>query len=598
MFRAATGAALISLLTVATPGCEGRTPFGSKANGEPTTGPALVELNLTRGLSERGAGGLFGSVPGTGYSDLLKRIETLDEDETKGIFVRLGTGNMGFSIASELGARLKRLRDDRGIEVFCHADDLGNATMLFAATGCSEIWLSQAGGVETVGIAFSLIFGKSLLEKLSVGVDFLQVGKYKGAEEPYTRDEPSPEARETLEGTLRDLRKAWIDGVTAGRGKPLEEALEDGPHTAKAALELGFVDKLGYLDEAREHAKTRVGAERTQVVFGPGASQDTGGFSQLIRSISGADAEGIPHVALIRAVGAITMGPSGGLGGGDGITESGLGKVLTQVTEDESVKAVVLRIDSPGGSALASDLLWHKLMKLREKKPLIISVGGMAASGGYYLSCAGNRIFAEPTSIIGSIGVVGGKFALGDTLKQVHVNTVTITVAPDETKQKRASYMSPFERWDDATKAKVLEGMTAIYDTFLDRIVEGRGLDHATVAASAEGRIFGGATAKERKLVDEMGGLDAAIRYALEQSGLGKDGKVRLRDAAPGLLELLGGDPEAAEAAANRAREELDPLAKLGEALPEEARVWFASATPMMTGETFLTALPFVLTTR
>ncbi|NUP07180.1 MAG: signal peptide peptidase A [Polyangiaceae bacterium] len=580
------------------PSCEGRMPFGAKVHDEPSTGPALIELNLSRGLSERGVSSLFGAMPGTGYADALRIVEGLDDKDDKAIFVRLGTGTMGFSVALELGERLERVRKERGLEVFCHADDLSNATMLFASKGCSKIWLSPAGGVESVGIAFSLIFGRSLLDKLSVGVDFLQVGKYKGAQEPYTRDEPSPEARESLEGTLRDLRKAWIDAVSAGRGKSLEAALEDGPHTAKAALELGLIDEIGYVDEARDASKKASGAERTQIVFGPGTRNEGGGFSQIIRSLSGADVEGVPHVAVVRAVGAITMGPSGGLGGGDGITESGLGKVIKQLEEDESAKAVVLRIDSPGGSALASDLLWHRLMKLRAKKPLIISVGGMAASGGYYLSCSGTKIFAEPTSIVGSIGVVAGKFALHDTLRKIDVNTVTISVAPDETRRNRASYLSPFDRWDDATKAKVLTGMESIYETFLDRIVEGRKLDRAVVSASAEGRIFGGATAKERQLVDEIGGLDAAIKYALEQSGLGPEGKVRLRDQPPGLLEMLGGDPEAAEAAAERAREQIDPLAKLGENLPEETRTWFASATPMMQGETFITALPFVLMTR
>lgn len=574
-------------------------PFGTNVKGESTTGPALVELNLSRGVSEKGTSSLFGSLPGTGYADVVRTLDQLDKDDTKGIFVRLGTGNMGFSVAEELGDLIKKVRTERNIEVTCHADDLSNATMLFAAKACSKIWLSQAGGVESVGIAFSLMFGKSLLDKLGVGVDFLQVGKYKGAQEPYTRDEPSPEARESLEGTLRDLRKAWISGISDGRGKNLEEALEDGPYTANAAKEIGLVDEIGYLDDARETAKNNAGAERTMVVFGPGASKDQGGFSQLVRSFSGAEAEGAPHVAVIRAIGAITMGPSGGLGGGDGITESGLGKLLTQVTEDESVKAVVLRIDSPGGSALASDLLWHKLMKLRAKKPLIVSVGGMAASGGYYLSCAGDRIFADPTSIVGSIGVVAGKFALHDTLKdKLYINTVTISAAPDEKRKNRASYLSPFDPWDDATRAKVLAGMEAIYKTFIDRIVEGRKLEREVVEASAEGRIFGGATAQERKLVDEIGGLDAAVRFALEKSGLGADGSVRLRDLPPGFLELFGADEEAAAKAAEEARRELDPMTKLTQALPEEAQVWMASAAPMAQGETMMTVLPYVLVRR
>jgi len=579
------------------PACDGRKFFGADKNGESLTGPALVELNLSKGVAERGASTLFGPIPGTGHSDLVETIVGLDP-ETKGLFIRFGSAHVGFGNASEIGRLLKAVRD-RNIPITCHADGLDNSTLLLASLACSEIWISPAGGVDSVGIAFSLMFGKEVLEKLGVGVDFLQVGKYKGAKEPYTRNEPSPEARESLEETLRDLRTAWVAGIVEGRGKPLEPALEDGPYTANAAKEIGLIDAVGYVDEARDKAKEAAGVKRTEVVFGGSPQDEGGGVSGLLRSISGGASEGVEHVAIVRASGAITMGGGGGLfGGDDGITESGLGKTITQLTDDDDVKAVVLRIDSPGGSALASDLLWHKLMKLRKKKPLIVSVGGMAASGGYYLACAGDRIFAESTSIVGSIGVVAGKFALHDPLAKVGIHTVTLPAAKDPIRAKRASYMSPFDSWDDATRAKVLAGMTAIYDTFVARIVEGRGLDIETVQRAAEGRISGGITAKDRKLVDEIGGLDDAVRYAKEKAGLPADGKARVRGQPGGLMEMLTGDRDAAARAAQRAQAAVDPFTKLAEALPEEARVWWASARPMSEGETMITALPFVLIAR
>ncbi len=591
---------LLLLVTVLglLPSCEGRKFFGAAEKGESLIGPALVELNLSKGVSEKGASTFFGPLPGTGHSDLVQAIRDLDPEDAKGVFVRLGSAHVGFAAASEIGRLLKAVRE-RDIPVICHADGLDNGTMLLTALGCSEIHVSPAGGVDTVGIAFSLMFGRELLDKLGVGVDFLQVGKYKGAQEPYTRNEPSPEARASLEETLRDLRKAWIDGVNEGRGKALGDHLEDGPHTAKAALELGLIDGIGFVDDVRAAAKDQVGAGRTLVAFGGGPSKKGGGFGEVLRALSAGDSEGSPHVAIVRATGAITMtGGSSPFGGGDGITESGLGKVITELTEDDDVKAVVLRIDSPGGSALASDLLWHKLMKLRAKKPLIVSVGGMAASGGYYLSCAGSYIFAEATSIVGSIGVVAGKFALGEPLASVGIHTVTMPAAPDPKRAARASYLSPFDRWDEPTKAKVLGGMQAIYDTFIDRIVEGRGLSREVVEAAAEGRISGGVTAKERKLVDEIGGLDDAIRYAREKAGLGEDGKVRVRGTPPGFFELLGGDEEAAMLAAQKAEAAVDPFAKLAESLPQEARDWWAAARPMSEGETMLVATPFVIIAR
>lgn len=589
---------LIALLSaLAVPACDGRKFFGASKNGESLTGPALIELNLSKGVAEKGASTLFGPLPGTSHTDLVQTIVGLDP-ETKAVFVRLGSAHVGFATANEIGRLLKAVRD-RGVTVTCHADGLDNSTLLLASLACSEIWISPAGGVDSVGIAFSLMFGKEVLEKLGVGVDFLQVGKYKGAQEPYTRNEPSPEARESLEETLRDLRNAWVEGVVSGRQKPLEPALEDGPHTAKAAKELGLIDSIGYLDEARDHAKEAAGLGRTEVVFGGGPEEQGGGIAGLLRSVSGGASEGVDHVAVLRATGAITMGGGGGLfGGEDGITEASLGKAITQLTEDDDVKAVVLRIDSPGGSALASDLLWHKLMKLRKKKPLIVSVGGMAASGGYYLACAGDRIYAEPTSIVGSIGVVAGKFALHDPLAKIGINTVTLPAAKDPLRAKRASYLSPFDGWDDATRAKVLAGMTEIYDTFIARIVEGRGLDIEVVKRAAEGRISGGVTAKERKLVDEIGGLDDAIRYAKEKAGLPADAKARVRGQPGGLMEMLAGDQEAAARAAERAQAAVDPFQKLAAGLPEEARAFWQSARPMSEGETMLTAMPYVVIVR
>ncbi|MFO0547643.1 MAG: S49 family peptidase [Polyangiaceae bacterium] len=596
--KRACGAALAVAALALLPSCNGRSVFGkTMKKGESFTGPALVELNLSKGVSERGASTLFGSIPGTSHADLVMALRKLDPEETKGVFVRLGLTQMGVAAATEIGTLLKGVRD-RNIPVYCHADELGNGTMLLTSLGCTEIWISPAGGVDTVGLGFELIFGNQLLKDLKIGVDFLQVGKYKGAQEPYTRNEPSPEARESIEFTLKDLRKAWIDGVTTGRGADVAALVEDGPYGPQAAKDAGLVDGVGYEDDVRDKARTAVGAERTVVAFGGGANEQ-GGFSEILRTLTGAESEGAPHVAVIKAIGAITMGGGGGLGGAEGITETGLGKVLTQVTEDDNVKAVVLRIDSPGGSALASDLLWHKLMKLRAKKPLIVSVGGMAASGGYYLSSAGTAIFAEPASIVGSIGVVGGKLALHDALAKYGINTVPVTAATDPVKARRATYMSPFQPWDDPTRAKVLASMEAIYGTFLDRIVEGRGLDRDTLHdKAAQGRIFGAASAKDLGLVDQLGGLDDAIRYAQEKGGLGADGPVLLKAEQGGLLELFGGDADAAAKAAERAKSELDPIASVIETFPAEVREWLASTAPMAQGEVALTAVPFVIVGR
>jgi protease IV len=615
--RGRTGAAVVTAaLAVALgagSGCEGR-PRGAAENAKASPGigaPAVVELDLTRGAPETMPSSLFGSTRGRTYAELVETIGAANErPTTKGYFVRLGTAGFGLARAHEIGRLLAAIRKSNK-PVVCHADDLGNAPLMLAAVGCDRIWLSPAGGVSSVGIAAEMIFGSRLLERLHVQVDFLQVGKYKGASEPFTRDSASPEARESVEGALRGLRTAWLSAIAEGRGKPgLADLVEDGPFAPAEAKEKGLVDEIGYADEAREDAKKLASAERVSVRFGSGPNADatSRGVIDVLRALAGPGASGEPHIAIVPATGAISMGgaPASPLGGSDGITERDLGKMITRLTTDPATKAVVLRIDSPGGSALASDLLWKRLMKLRTDKPLIVSVGGMAASGGYYLACAGTKIVAEPTSIVGSIGVVTGKFAIGKTLSDLGVTTETIPAATDPQKAARATYMSPFTGWDEPTRQKVLGSMTSIYDLFLARIAEGRGVTVEKVAPSAEGRIFGGVEAKERGLVDELGGLSDAIALARKLAHLPEDAPVELVDEPSGLLDLLGSGDDVegktrsteegvAKAARQTAVEVLLP--EVGTVVPEVAR-FFGSLSPLFAGERTLAAMPFGLVVR
>ena len=291
-------------------------------------------------------------------------------------------------------------------------------------------------------------------------------------------------------------------------------------------------------------------------------------------------------------------------GGSEGITERDLGRTIARLTTDATTKVVVLRIDSPGGSALASDLLWKKLMALREKKPLVVSVGGMAASGGYYLACAATKVLAEPTSILGSIGVVGGKLTVGDALEQFGVHVETVAASPDPQKAARAAYMSPFSPWDAPTRAKVLASMTSVYDLFLSRVAEGRGVDVAKVSVSAEGQVFGGADAKERGLVDELGGLSDALKLARDLAKLPEDAPLEVVGEQAPLFDLFDGDGDGDEESARAAvaaraeRVARDALTEPLRALFPEVQTFVASVRPIVEGERTLVALPYVLSVR
>ena len=613
---------LLGLTSALTLGCEGRgrppaskdaeSKDGDKDKPASLDGPAIAEIDLSHGVPESRPGQLFGASMKRSYSDLLRVLRTIDEgkDAPKGVLLHLGA-SAGLSRAYEIGGILGELK--KKIPVVCHADEYGNSTMLLAARACSKIWVSPAGGVESIGLAAQMLYGHKLLTRFNVAVDFLQVGKFKGAEEPFTRDGPSPEARESLEGTLRGLRAAWIDGIGKGRGKPeVAERAEDGPYSPDASVEAGLVDAVGYMEDARDDVKKLSGADRFVSRFGggEGAAGASHGLAGILRAVAGSSTGrsggGSSHVAILPAIGSITMTASTSiLGGNDGINEKDFSKAVARLTKDSSVKAVVVRIDSPGGSALASDLIWKKLMKLRAEKPVVFSVGDMAASGGYYMACTASKIVAEPTSIVGSIGVVGGKLAFGKALDDLGVHAETIAASPDPVKAARASYMSAMTPWDQPTRDKVYASMKAIYDLFLKRVAEGRGTSVDKIAPSAEGRIFGGLEAKERGLVDEIGGLEDSIQLAIKLADLPKDAPVEVVGGEGGLFELLdeaegGGDeskaPPAAMAEARKAAQAaLFP--GLAESMPE-AVGFVGSLAPLVSGERAITALPFGLTVR
>ncbi|WP_394850395.1 signal peptide peptidase SppA [Pendulispora brunnea] len=598
-------AALAATLAV---GCKGRTPSSSGSGAtarEPRTGPALALLDLSHGVPEQSAGSAWGLGPRKhSFDEVLRAAERARKDaDIKGVLVRFGAASLGNARAEELGEALEKVRKDKA--VYCHGDGFSNQTMFAAARGCTKIFVSPAGEVETVGIAAQVVYMRKLLaDELHLTIDFLQVGKFKGAEEPLTRDGPSPEARASLESVLADIRASWLDAIGKGltrdgQARPnAAVSAEDGPFSPSKAKERGLVDEVGYLDDARDAEKKATGAVREELRFGPGASDDgEASLSGLVRAL-GSDGVITAPIALVRATGSISMAPSGGLlGGQEGITEKELGKIVTRLEKNDAVKAVVLRIDSPGGSALASDLLWHRLMRVRAKKPIVVSVGDMAASGGYYLASTANVIFADATSIVGSIGVVGGKIAVGGALEKVGVHAETFPAKPGDSKAAtRAAYNSPFVAWDEPTRARVLESMTGIYDLFLARVSEGRKIPVEKVAVSAEGRIFSGREGKNRGLVDEIGGLDAAIAKARELAKLDSDAAVEVVENSPRVLEALGGGGGADEGGEESRAQRVTQVAKsvLDQVAPD--MVPFVSALAPLTGDEHqAAAMPYVL---
>jgi protease-4 len=238
-------------------------------------------------------------------------------------------------------------------------------------------------------------------------------------------------------------------------------------------------------------------------------------------------------------------------------------------------------------------------MELRKDKIVIASVGGMAASGGYYIAAGAEKIFAEPSSIVGSIGVFGGKIVIGPALRDVGVNSVTFPASSAPGAAERAAYLSPMRPWDDATRERVRALMQGIYDLFVQRVAEGREMPVERVLESAEGRIWSGTQGKERGLVDEIGGLSDAVRLAKKLAGLDDQAPTTVAGAVEGLLELLTLDEGANEARVADALSRLDARRTLSlEALPHELRPFAAALAPLTMGETVLAALPFAISVK
>ncbi|HEX6276070.1 MAG TPA: signal peptide peptidase SppA [Polyangiaceae bacterium] len=594
---------VVGALAAAFAGCETRPRTHTQGSGETSTAPGfgenrVLEIDLTSGAPEAISGGLFRLPATRTYTGLVRALErSLDETTSAGVFVRMGGQNVDLAQAQELGSVLATFAKKK-VPVVCHADGLSNATAALFLRGCTRRWLSPAGEAETVGIAAQVVYLKGILDRLKIQVDFLHVGKFKSGPEPLTHDGPSPEARESLETTLASLRDGWLALAPAGKTR---DALEHGPYSPEEAKANGLVDALGFELEALADAKKLAKAEATQAVFGPKSGTPSGSdFTEIVRIIAGGD-DGVgdrPHIAVVPMQGGISTEAGGPFESG-GISSRAMVKTIRRLAKDAAVKAVVVRIDSPGGSPLASDLIWHELMELRKAKPVVASVGSMAASGGYYIACAAQRIFAEPSSIVGSIGVFGGKVVFGPALGELGVNSVTFPASRAEGAAERAAYLSPLIAWDEPTRERVRALMQSIYDLFIQRVALGRKMAEDKVRVSAEGRIWSGPQGLERGLVDEIGGLQQALAAARKLAGLSPNTPATVEGAAEGLLDLLSLDAEADEARVAQAIARLEARRLLAlDALPAELRPFAASLGPLLAGETVVAALPFALTVR
>lgn len=430
-----------------------------------------------------------------GFNNLCKAIEKATyDDDIKGISLKNIPENMGLA---QLTALRKMLQTFKGQDKFIYAfNDTYSQKQYYLSSVADMVAISPLGYVELKGLHSEVMFYKDFQEKYGVKMEVIRHGKYKSAVEPFIANEMSDANREQISELIKSVWSEVSKEIAVSRNINVDEAVNKMyGQSSQMSLEHGLVDNYMYADEYDNYIKGRLDAEKLEKV----SILDYMSNLSLLNLV-----EEKNKIAVIYAQGEIQYGQ----GDINIIGQKKMIEALEDAAKDKEVKAIVFRVNSPGGSAMASDLIWNAVEKAKTEKPVIVSMGNYAASGGYYIACGADRIFAEPTTITGSIGVFGMLPNAAELAKEIGVNSEVVST------HNNGAYYSVVMPVDDRYKKVVENGIENIYEEFLQRVSQGRKMTVEQVDAIAQGRVWTGVKALEIGLVDEIGGLDAAISYA------------------------------------------------------------------------------------
>lgn len=466
--------------------------------------------------------------------EIVSSIRQAAQDNTiDGLLLIVEQPQMKLAQAEEVCRAIQYFRSkDKPVYGFM---DAGSNLAYMLAANCDHLTLAENSELDIVGLYAAQLYFKGLLDKIGVQAEMLHIGDYKSFIEPFTRTEPSAPAAENINWLLDSIYERWIDLMAEGRKLSPDEVrklVDAAPLSAEQALAGKLVDAVGSFADFKQRVHKEFGEEvevlkeyKPQSALELDIDNPFALFSQLMTLLEGGGEETSPAIGLIYVDGMIVVGKSEDDPFGGRIAGStSIRAALEQAREDDSIKAVVLRVDSPGGSALASDIIWDAANRLKQEKPFIVSMGGVAASGGYYVSCPGDTIFAEGSTITASIGVGGGKMIW----KQLMEEKLGIT-STEFTRGKHAGIVSMNRPWNESERAWIEKMMQDVYQQFKGRIEASRG-DRLKkeLESIAAGRVYTGAQALTLGLVDKIGGVGEALDYAAEKAGLGRDYTVRV----------------------------------------------------------------------
>ncbi|MBE0660247.1 MAG: signal peptide peptidase SppA [Bryobacteraceae bacterium] len=437
------------------------------------------------------------------------------DPRVKGVYLRPAGIGAGWAKVEEIRRGIERVRKaGKPVYAWLRAPRLKE---FYIAAAADRVYLSPEDLLDVKGLRIEATYYKGTLDKLGVKMEVEHAGKYKDAGDIFTRTSMSPETRESMSSILDDLYSRVIAGVAAGRGKTADEVrslMDEGPFLAPVAKSKGLVDELNYETAARkaitEKAKVKEsGFVKDRAYLAAAYSPKTEGKRR--------------RVALLVAQGDIVRAGSTSLFGEEMLLEPGkMSSLARDIASDRTIDAVVVRINSPGGDAVASDEILAAMKELSKKKPLVISMSDLAASGGYYMAMTGDPVVAEAGTLTGSIGVIYGKPNIKGLYEKLGISADTLT------RGKHAGIDSAVEPLTPEGRAKLREGVDFIYAGFLRKVAEGRNRKVEEIEPNAQGRVWLGSQARERGLVDELGGLSKALELAAAKAKFGKDDDIRI----------------------------------------------------------------------
>ena len=447
-----------------------------------------------------------------GVTDILNAIEAAKTDEKiKGISILNNQSQLGLAQSKAVRDKLEEFKKS-GKFVYAYANYYTQGEYYLNSVA-DQVYLNPMGEVDFKGLSSEIIYMKDLQEKSGVKMEVIRHGKYKSAVEPFLAQEMSPENREQMTVLLNSVWNTIVADISKSRKLSIAQlnaiANTLGARTPELALANKLVDKVAYEDEYHDMIRAKLKVDKKEKYDIVSITDYAKKASSTVEDYSKNDI-----IAVIYAQGEI----AGGEGDVNVIGEGSIKRSLQEAREDKDVKAIVLRVNSPGGSALTSELIWREIEITKKVKPVVVSMGNYAASGGYYIAANADRIFAEPNTITGSIGVFGMLPNMNQLGKNIGINAEQVKT------HENASGYSVFEPIDENFKGFVLESIEKTYATFLKRVADGRKMTTAQVDAIAQGRVWTGVDAHKLGLVDEIGGLDAAIKYAAK---LGKTSSYR-----------------------------------------------------------------------